>query len=115
MREQNDAIWSSQALSNTTVYTEAVPLTHIIGFAIQVVWTGTPVGDFSLECSCDDPQGVEVPTHWDAIADTTVAAGGGVGSFTYNVREVFYKWVRLKYVGSSSTGTATARINIKGI
>lgn len=115
MRIQNDALWSAQALGASTITTAAQPLDHIYGFAIQAVWSGTPTGDFSLEISCDNPLDGTAPTNWDTLPSSTVAAGGAAGSQTWVVSEAFYKWVRIKYVGTSGTGSVAARINIKGV
>jgi hypothetical protein len=120
MRIKNDALWTAAAMGVATITTEAVPLDHIYGYSVQLVWTGTPVGTFTLEASNDSPgTGVQpgnwTPTNWDAISGASKAAGGAAGSHMWDITVAMYKWVRIKYVGTGSSGTVTARINIKGM
>jgi hypothetical protein len=115
MRIQNDALWTNQAMGVATITTAPQPLDHIYGFAIQVVWTGTPVGNFSLEASCDAPTDGTLPVNWGTLPSSSIPAGGAAGAQIYNVSESFYKWIRIKYVGSGSSGTVNARVNIKGV
>lgn len=82
-------------------------------FAIQAVWTGDASGNFSLEASCDAND--VVPTNWDAVADTTVAAGGESGSHLYNITDAGYSWVRVVYTNLSGTGEADLRASVKGM
>lgn len=89
------------------------------GYSIQLVWTGTPTGDFTLQGSNDygqlngDGTWTQI-TNWDTITDSTKAAGGAAGSHTYNVSDVYYRHVRVVYTRSGSTGTVDGRIQTKG-
>jgi len=96
----------------TTVVSAPMSLEHTNGYSIQVVWTGTPAGNFTLEASndlgTDDGAGNITCTNWTTVASSTQAAGGAASSKLYN-ETCFYRWVRLKYVNASSTGTFNAR------
>lgn len=98
-------------------------LWNIIGYAIQVVMTGTPTGTFKLQGSCDPatqgPGGANEnnPSNWSDIANTSQAVSGA-GTYMWNINEIYYNWVRLVYTdGSSGMSTATfnATFNGKGV
>jgi len=93
----------------STIYSPVIDLRSHDGFAVQAVWTGTPTGALSIECSSD----AESPNDWDVVADTTVAIAGAAGSQVYNLREQNYSFARVKYVGSSGAGSIRANITKK--
>jgi hypothetical protein len=78
------------------------------GFNIQLVFTGSPVGTFKLQCCNDvtyDP-GVAATKTWDDIPDSEQAVSAA-GSHTWIVSDR-YKWVRVAWVRTSGTGTCDA-------
>lgn len=103
---------------NANINSSALPLYQMFGYAIQIVFTGTPTGSFKLQGSCDPvPQAgspsitaVIPPVNWTDIASSTqmVAAAG---SIFYNVTDVLYNWVRVVYTDTSS-GSSTAIITV---
>lgn len=104
-----------------TVASDAVLMKQEYMCAIQAVWDGSPVGDFTIETSCDvgaidpitgDPTGI---TNWVFYAGSTQAAGGSTGMFTWRINSVPENWIRLKYTRTSGTGTVNARFNAKGV
>lgn len=110
----------TDAPSLAATYTSAAfGLEHMDGYSIQIVWTGTPTGDFKLQASNNafmDNTGLqENPSAtWEDISGTTVAAGGAVGNHMYNASAAYYKAVRYVYTRSSSTGAATVELFAKG-
>ena len=114
----NPNIFNAGTVMNTTLNSEAIPLQQVIGFAIQIVFTGTPTGVFKLQSSVDANSGNNNPVNWTDVANSTftVTAAGNV---EWNVTDCFYNWVRVVYTDSSG-GTSTAIItvstcNTKGI
>lgn len=111
---------------NTTVNSVAVPLQNLMGYAIQVSFTGTPNGAFKLQSSCDNPANVTatgglasqfLPTHWTDVAGSsfTVSAAGNVEwNYTFDMSS----WVRVVYTdasgGASTAVIASATFNGKG-
>lgn len=119
MREKQVRILTDASMA-ATVNSIGIDLQQVALGSIQVVWTGTPVGNFTIEISNDicvvgltDP--AENVVNWTTYTGSTQAAGGGSGSFMWNLCEVGYRWVRLKYTKSSSTGTASAIWCGKGV
>lgn len=74
--------------------------------SFQMVWTGTPVGNWTLEFSNDDPTDGSDPTNWTTVANTSSAAGGAAGNLMYDF-ETASKWARTRYTRTSGTGTLT--------
>lgn len=118
-------LFPASTVMNTTLTSSTIPLFMIYGYAIQVVFTGTPTGSFKLQGSCDPvPQaaqaagGIYSATNWSDIAnssDSVIAAG----NYMWNVYDVMYNYVRVVYTDTSG-GTSTAIItsstfNGKGI
>lgn len=98
-------------------------LGHIAYFSASAVFTGTPNGSLRLEVSND--KGVEDKnnggwsdagiSNWTVDTDSifTITAAGDV---TWNVQNCGYRWVRVRWTQSSSTGSMTSlRVNAKGI
>lgn len=116
MSVANDNIIPGNPISLATSWTsEPVYVYQIVLLSIQLVFTGTPVGTFSLECSNDEYDSKLAPQNWTKIAgsaqDVTEA-----GDHTWNIQDAGYRWIRVVYTADSGTGTLTvARYNGKGI
>lgn len=119
MRQPNAPIMVNVSLAADAA-SDAVLLKQEFMCSIQAVWTGTAVGNFTIETSDDmgsiddvtgRPTGI---THWTTYTGSTQAAGGSSGSFVWRLNFIPDAWVRLKYTSSSSTGTVNARFNAKG-
>lgn len=119
----------ASTVMNTTINSQAMQLENMFGYAIQVVFTGTPTGSFKLQSSCDavtrasqvfGPNGAVIytPTNWTDITDSPFAVTAA-GSTEWNVTDVGYNYVRVVYTdtsGGSSTAIITsATFNGKGM
>ncbi len=107
--------WNSLTMSGNLT-TNAIPLNHIYGFSIQVVWSGgTAIGAFTVQASNDITNVGANVLNWETVANSSIAASGS-GSAFYNYNGAFYKWFRIVYTYTSGTGTITAtNIYIKGV
>lgn len=120
MRVLNDLAISSGSMTGTDViYSDWIWLGHAAGVCIQAVWTGTPNGAFKLQCSVDPTvptPGASYPTLTNAedIADSDYTVSGSAGSYTWNVSDAYFPWIRVVYTNTSSTGTLNARYYTKG-
>lgn len=122
MRVGNDLIVSSGSMTGTsTINSDPFWIGHAAGYCVQAVWTGTPNGAFKLQASIDpvepSPNNSNEPTitNWEDVADSSYSVTGAAGSYTWNVSNAFYRWVRVVYTNTSSTGTLTSvRYNTKG-
>ncbi len=101
----------------------------MFGFAIQIVFTGTPNGTFKLQASCDPvPNARETvgangvvtfsPTNWTDVTNSSFTVVSS-GSVFWNYDEtVNWTYVRVVYTdassGSSTAVITSSRFNGKG-
>jgi hypothetical protein len=104
----------SSTVMNTTINSAPIPLLQTWGYAIQVVFTGTPTGTFKLQASCDPiPQArvqVQTPVNWTDIANSSNMVTAA-GNYMWNVFDIAYNYVRVVY-NDGSGGTSAAIITV---
>lgn len=98
---------------NATINSLPMNLANMIGYTIQIFFTGTPTGSFKLQASADEAPLIGSgfnPTNWtDVVATTfTISAAGNV---EWNVYDIYYNFVRVVYTDTSG-GTSTAIITV---
>lgn len=112
----------ASTVMNATINSLALQLENMYGYAIQIVFTGTPTGSFKLQTSCDPvpKQNLTIgangvitytPINWTDLANSTfsvVAAGNVEWNYTGIAG---YNYVRVVYTDSSS-GASTAIITV---
>ncbi|RLD04568.1 MAG: hypothetical protein DRI65_10435 [Chloroflexota bacterium] len=77
-------------------------------YSFQIYWSGTPVGDFTIEQSLDG-------TNWETLTGSTLAAGGAAGSHIFEVSSARQmRFVRLYYTRTGSTGVVNGVANKSG-
>ena len=81
---------------------------HLDRVGFQLVWTGTPVGTFSVEVSNDE-------TVWAALTLSAAVIGGGAADNAFIDVETGAAYVRVKYTDTSGVGTLQAHIVAKSI
>lgn len=122
MRQANGPLTWSSAVSvsmGSSSASDPIFLDQECLVSVQAVWSGgAPVGNFTIETSCDaGNQNISPATglsHWNTYTGSTQAAGGAAGSFTWRIAYIPDRWIRLVYTRSSDTGTLTARFQLKG-
>jgi len=99
---EGDLILDGTDLS-TDIASNAINVARCIAYSIQIVFTGSPTGEFKLQGSLDDDGD---PTNWTDItgSEESVTAAGDL---LWNAQGVGYKYVRLVYTSTSGTGTMT--------
>lgn len=124
MRVKNENLIEAGPLDLSVSQTlRPVWLGHIANFSIQLFFTGTPGGSFTLQASNDpgqiDQAGQAVQyagvTNWTTVADSafTVSAAGDV---MWDVQNTGYNWVRVVWTQTSGSGSLTsARAYVKGV
>lgn len=98
---------------SANISSEAILLDQIYGFAMQAVYSGSPVGTLKIQVSCDITNDRSNVVNWDDLAGSSVAISAS-GITTYNVDAQFYKWIRIVYVFTSGTGALNVAYNSKG-
>lgn len=113
MKFVDDQIVTNGDMSLASIESEAVLLDQIIGYAVQCVCTGSPVGTLKLQVSCDLTDDKTRIVNWDDL-DSSSTAISAAGITTYNVDMQYYKWFRLVYTRTSGSGVLNAVYNAKG-
>ena len=86
---------------------EILSLENILHYSVHATWTGAPVGTLFIDISGEIGQ----PLNWAQLASVAVS---GSGNQIWMDRNAPYKWVRLRYVPTSGTGSMTIHSIIKG-
>lgn len=105
----------ANTVMNTTLTSQAMPIYSQIGFAIQVVFTGTPTGSFKLQASNDSYQTAgyayaNPPVNWSDISNSSQAVTAA-GNVFWNFQWSFWNYVRVVYTDTSGA-TSTAIITV---
>lgn len=94
---------------------------YLDNVSIQLNFTGTPVGTFTIQGSLDYTQqgipGVATNTgNWITITlPATASASGAAGNILLDLNQLSFPWIRIVYTVSSSTGTLDAYISGKAV
>lgn len=87
---------------------------------IQLIWTGSPVGVFSIQVSTSyqqTPNGnVLVPGTWsDLPLSSVISAAGSADNAYIDINQLGANWYRIVYTRTSGTGSLDAYISQKGV
>lgn len=123
MRWGSAPIFTNSSMSGTKI-SNGIDLQQDWIYAIQANWSGSSIGTFKLQISCDNvnpkPSGFTDPAtnvvNWSDYTGSfsSATAQAGSSNFTWNVLYPGYRWVRLVYTGSSGSGIMSANIFSKG-
>jgi len=113
---QNVPVWFPPTNGASSFNSSPQQLKNAIGYAIQLIVTGTLTGAVKLQGSVDPVTGQsnQIPTNWTDVQDSSQSVTGA-GTVVWNVEDVFYNWVRVVYTASSGSGTIAGTINTKGV
>lgn len=123
MKFANDELLTASVTLDDDYNSPAILLATAEMYAVQLVFTGTPNGAFKLQASNDfgDPANpVESArasgvTNWTDLSGTSTNVSAA-GSLMFTVDKAPYRWVRVVFTHSSSTGSLTSiRFNSKSI
>lgn len=118
MRVTNEVIFSNGNMSGSLT-SVAYPISSVVGWAAQFVYTGSPNGTLKVQISCDadaplNSTTASRPTNWSDLGGSSVTIAAA-GDNAYNVDLSYYNWIRFVYTASSGSGTINGRANLKGI
>lgn len=90
-----------------TFNTDSVETKEAKTIAIQATWSGggSPVGNMEIQGSLDN-------VNFTRIQGTVIAVSGNSGSNGWNIQNLGFAYIRLRYVRTS--GTATVNVKIAG-
>lgn len=87
---------------------------------IQLIWTGTPVGTFSVQVSVDHQQPPQddytIAGTWTNLPLSAVITASGSGDNAYvDLNQLSAPYYRIVYTRTSGTGTLNAYVTQKGV
>lgn len=88
--------------STNTIYSQIVDISRMDNIGLEVTWSGTPNGDFSVNVS-NSGINFYALTFDPVLAQPTGSAGG----YAVNLNQFPFKYIMLKYVNSTGTGVLT--------
>ncbi len=96
--------------STNTIYSQIVEVSRMDNIGLEIAWTGNPVGTFSVHASIS---GINFPsiTFDPALAQPS----GSAGSYVINLALYGFKYIMLKYVNTSGSGTLHAYGQVKDL
>jgi len=125
MKVSNDSISFSSTDLSASRNSEPVNVQNVVNYAVQLVFTGTPAGNFKLQASCDEGQPAATTeaqrasgvVNWTDVADTATTVSAA-GNLMYDVTNAGHNWFRVVYTatGAGTTPVLTSsRFNTKGV
>lgn len=117
LRKWDAIVAGSMATNITSPVTNVQFLDNI---CIQLNFTGTPTGTFSVEVSIDheqDSQGAIIQAgNWVALPlDPTPVAAGAADQIILDLNQISQPWIRVIYTATSGTGSLDMIISAKMI
>ena len=101
-------IFSSADMSGTLT-SQSVPVQYESNIGIQLVFTGSPTGTFTVQASNDN-------LNWETMtfSEGAISASGSGSSHALSVKGFGFKWIRVVYTFSSGTGVLNGNLTAKG-
>ena len=102
---------SSVSVSGTNTY-DSIPVNvkNLDGISIQLIWTGTPTGTFTVFHSITGK-------YWDSIPVSPVITqpAGSSGNWTVSIPFETSFWIKVQYINASGSGVIDAIIAAKDV
>ena len=90
----------------TSVNSTVLDLDQYVGCSVQAVWSGAPDGSIKLQISNDIADSGSSVVNWDDYTGSSQTVLGA-GSFSWNLTQANYRWLRVVYTRSAGTGALT--------
>ncbi len=103
-------------MTGTDVLTSApTNIRGIDNVSYQMAWTGTPTGTFSFEVSNTSTSGTDGTWTVLTLATSPTNPAGSASNTGVDLNQLSFKWVRMKYTNSGSTGTLNVTVFGKAV
>lgn len=99
----NKKIFDQSSMS-TSLTSEVLDIAELVGYCIHAIWTGTPNGQIRVQGSNDGTNFVNISTQ---------NTGGSSGQYLLNVEHAHYRYLRLFYNRTGSTGALDCYVSGK--
>lgn len=110
-------IFTAGVMTGTNVLTSTVTnIQNLDNVAIELIWTGTPNGTFTVDGSLDYALTNGAAGTWVSLTlSPAPAAAGSASNALINLNGLAFPWIRVTYTNASSTGTLTGYISGKAV
>jgi hypothetical protein len=98
-----------------TNHSAPVKVLYTDNIGIEVAFTGTPSGVFTIEGAVIEEQDIALATWVDFGITPTMTASGSASSFLISLNEVPYSHIRITYTRTSGTGSLNVTITAKSV
>lgn len=98
-------------VSGTNTYTSLpINIKNVDNVGLQLIWTGTPTGTFTILHSPDG-------TLYDSITvnPSITQPAGSAGHWSVVLQQDPYQWVQVQYVNASGSGTVDVKTCAKDV
>lgn len=96
--------------STNTIYTQIVDISRMDNMGLEITWTGTPTGTFSVMVS---NSGI----NFYALTFNPILAqpAGAPGGYAIDLNQLPFKYLMLQYINASGSGVLTAYGQVKDL
>jgi hypothetical protein len=95
----------------SNIISDPIYVGNIINYSIQLVYTGSPNGSFSIQVSNDIVDSIKDVKASDIVNWTTLSSTStnitSSGDMIYEIPDITYQWIRLVWTDSSSGDPST--------
>lgn len=116
---ENKSIIAAGKSMASSFNSDVIPLKEMSVYFIQIFWSGSPVGSWSVQVSGDvgqqNPDGTWTGiTNWSTYSSSSQSITAA-GDIVYKITTASEKFARIAYTSVSGSGSVTtARYNAKG-
>jgi hypothetical protein len=96
------------------IFSDAVDILSLPFGAINALWTGNPVGTFSVDGSIDVVSNASLVVNWYPTGTIVNNPAGSANSTLINLMGMGFRWLRLSYTPISGAGSLTVIMFAKG-
>lgn len=109
MRILSKSLISSNVILNANWESAPIWIGHAEHFSVYLEFTGVPEGSWEIQYSNDvaEPTSTLLPTNFATIIGSEQVVDEA-GTHGYSVQNAGYRWIKLKYNYSTSTGSLVA-------
>ena len=96
--------------STNTIYSNILDVSRMDNIGLEVAWSGTPTGTLSILCS-NSGVNFSALTFSPALSQPA----GSAGNMNIDLNQLPFRFIMLKYVNASGSGTLTSYIQGKDL
>lgn len=96
--------------STNTIYTQILDISRMDNCGLEVTWTGTPTGTITVNVSNSG-----INFYALTFSPVLTQPAGAAGGYAIDLNQLPFKYMMLKYVNSSGSGSLTVYAQMKDL